>query len=70
MGCLGFLPTGQCFGACFSPPNFDQGAKGRQEQAGFLWEFEPERTLERAVVEWFLMNQNQQNHLNWQQKTV
>jgi hypothetical protein len=47
-GLLGFS-TGQCFGACFSSPNFDQGAKGRQEQAGFLWEFEPERTLERAV---------------------
>ena len=47
-GLLGFS-TGQCFGACFSPPNFDQGAKGRQEQAGFLWEHEPERTLERAV---------------------
>jgi hypothetical protein len=47
-GLLGFS-TGQCFGACFSPPNFDQGAKGRQEQAGFLWEHEPERTLERAL---------------------
>jgi hypothetical protein len=45
---LGFS-TGQCFGACFSPPNFNQGAKGRQEQAVFLWEHEPERTLERAL---------------------
>jgi hypothetical protein len=34
-GLLGFS-TEQCFGACFSPPNFNQGAKGRQEQAGFL----------------------------------
>jgi hypothetical protein len=47
-GHLGFS-TGQYFGACFSPPNFAQGAKGRQEQAGFLWEYEPERTLERAA---------------------
>jgi hypothetical protein len=47
-GLLGFS-TGQCFSACFSPPNFNQGAKGRQEQAGFLWEHEPERTLERAL---------------------
>jgi hypothetical protein len=47
-GLLGFS-TGQCFGAWFSPPNFDQGAKGRQEQAGFLWEHKPKRTLERAL---------------------
>ena len=47
-GHLGFS-TGQCFGACFSPPNFDQGAKGRQQQASYLWEKEPERTLARAV---------------------
>jgi hypothetical protein len=47
-GLLGFS-TGQCFGACFSPPNYGQRAKGRQEQAGFLWEHEPEQTLERAL---------------------
>jgi hypothetical protein len=47
-GLLSFS-TGQCFGACFSPPNFDQGAKGRQVQAGFLWEHESEQTLERAL---------------------
>jgi hypothetical protein len=47
-GLLSFS-TGQCSGAYFSPPNFDQGAKRRQEQAGFLWEHEPERTLERSL---------------------
>jgi hypothetical protein len=38
----------KCFSACFSPPNYDQGAKGRQQQVGFLWELGPEQTLERA----------------------
>ena len=47
-GLLGFS-TGQCFGACFSPPNFDQGAKARQEQAEYLWMYESDRTLERAT---------------------
>ena len=47
-GYVGFA-TGQSFGGCFCPPNFDPVARARIQQARYLWKHEPKETLERAA---------------------
>ena len=46
-GYVGFV-TGQSFGGCFAPPNFDPVARARIQQARYLWKHEPDKTMERA----------------------
>ena len=47
-GYVGFA-TGQSFGGCFCPPNFDPVARARIQQARYLWKHEPNETMERAA---------------------